>query len=260
MSGRDVAGLMPLCARGLTSLKLSSMAHLESLAPGSLARFERLRTLTITDNPQLRTIPQGLLTSARHQLKVNLSSNGLTWLDPASLPWPRVKELDLTSNPLHCDCHLIWLTEVTSTEVRGAECAGPGQLAGHALTADTPTHLMTCSVLGPGHISMLSVILVIISLGLGCISFAIYTFRRNLPRHRRLAIAEMSVSKSPWNTFSNDYFAHEPAELSSQQSCDRLDILQEAAPSRWTFMQPDCDCRGGSWSWSQDNSHVFTIR
>ena len=154
------------------------MAQLETLAPGSLARFERLRSLSITGNPRLRSLPRGLLTSARHPLTVNLTSNGLTWLDPASLPWPRVKELDLTSNPLHCDCHLTWLTELTSTEVTGAQCAGPGELTGHTLSADTPTQLMTCSLLRPSHISLLSVILVIISLALGCISFAIYTFRR----------------------------------------------------------------------------------
>ena len=119
-----------------------------------------------------------MVTTARHQLTVNLSSNGLTWIDPASLPWPRVKELDLTSNPLHCDCHLTWLTELTSTEIIGAQCAGPGKLTGHTLAVDTPTELMTCSLLAPSHISLLSVILVIISLALGCISFAIYTFRR----------------------------------------------------------------------------------
>ena len=160
------------------SLTLSSMANLETLAPGSLARFERLRLLTITDNPKLRSLPRGLLTTARYQLTVNLSSNGLTWLDPTSLPWPRVRELDLTSNPLHCDCQLTWLTELTSTALTGAQCAGPGKMTGHTLSADTPTQLMTCSLLAPSHISLLSVILVIISLALGCISFAIYTFRR----------------------------------------------------------------------------------
>ena len=166
------------CSRGLSSLTLSSMEHLETLAPGSLASLERLRSLTITGNPGLRSIPQGLLTSARHQLSVNLSSNGLIWLDPASLPWPRVTDLDLSSNPLHCDCRLTWLTELTGPEVTGAECAGPGKMTGLTLAADSPTQLMTCSLLGPSHLSLLSVILVIISLALGCISFAIYTFRR----------------------------------------------------------------------------------
>ena len=169
---------MTHCPRGVTSLTLSSMAHLETLAPGTLVRFERLRSLAITGNPKLRTLPKGMVTTAQHQLTVNLSSNGLTWIDPASLPWPRVKELDLTSNPLHCDCHLTWLTELTSTEIIGAQCAGPGKLTGHTLSADTPTELMTCSLLAPSHISLLSIILVIISLALGCISFAIYTFRR----------------------------------------------------------------------------------
>ena len=87
-----------------------------------------------------------------------------------------VQVLDLSQNPLHCDCHLSWLTQLSVTQVISATCYSPRNVAGTRVTEMVTSH-MTCSILNPAQISMLSVCLVIISLMLGIISFACYTFR-----------------------------------------------------------------------------------
>ena len=61
-----------------------------------------------------------------------------------------------------------------------------------------------------------------------------------MPRHRRLAIAEMSVTKAPWHTFANDYCGRDhQVPLGSHLSCSGDDLSlpqQEAAPSRWALL------------------------
>ena len=57
-----------------------------------------------------------------------------------------------------------------------------------------------------------------------------------MPRHRRLAIAEMSVTKAPWHTFANDYCGRDhQVPLASHLSCSGDGLSQPheaAAPSR----------------------------
>ena len=109
-------------------------------------------------------------------------SNNKMTLQKGSLNFQRiffailVQVLDLSQNPLHCDCHLSWLTQLSVTQVISATCYSPRNVAGTRVSEMVTSH-MTCSILNPAQISMLSVCLVIISLMLGIISFACYTFR-----------------------------------------------------------------------------------
>ena len=232
----ETAGLPP----SLASLHLSH-SELSQVLPGALARLTRLQRLELTDNPGLSWLPPGLLPSSQRPLAVNLSSNGLTWLPPSCLPSSRLSLLDLSNNPLHCDCELSWLTEVSS--LVGGQCASPPDLANVNIN-QIKNNKMSCSILRPAQISVLSLSLILVSLLLGCVSFGCFTCRR---KPRGLAIADMrslEVSKQ-WQTLSNDYSHH-------QQS-----VSPGEAASRWTFVQPPCDCHPGT---AGGGGGVFTIR
>ena len=160
----ETAGL-PL---SLAELEFSNMPALQDFRPGALSLFRGLEKLVVTGNKGVRWLPPGLLPQSDGPLTVNLSSNGLTWLDPSSLPWPRVSLLDLTDNPLHCDCELSWLTEFST--LTGAVCASPPALADLNMQ-DINISKMSCALLRPAQISVLSLVLVLVSLLLGCVSF-----------------------------------------------------------------------------------------
>ena len=76
--------------------------------------------------------------------------------------------LDLSNNPLHCDCELTWLTQLQDLE--GAVCASPPALANTNISSIDILN-MSCSLLRPAQISVLSLLLVFASLLLGCVSF-----------------------------------------------------------------------------------------
>lgn len=245
MGPRDVT-MLP---RSLVSITVSHMPSLNIIGEGTLTWFTRLEQLTIIDNPGLVSLPANLVTtSLSHQLMVNLSGNSLTWLDSTCLPWSRVSSLDLSDNPLHCDCRMsLWLSRLTlgdtMTRMSGT-CASPPHMLGTNIstidTTDQDTQSCPTSIMSPDQISLISVVLVLASIVLGCVSFACYTLRRNLPR--RLGIRDMET-KTPWHKVSEAYCHHQ-----------RPDTTDNVV-SRWTFIQPD-QCH---ISYNQC-SGVFTIR
>ena len=161
---QETAGL----PQSLAEIHISNVPALEDFQPGALTQFRELELVVVTGNPALSSLPPSLLSSPLRSLTLNLSSNGLTWLHPSSLPWTEVALLDLSNNPLHCDCELTWLTQLQDLE--GAVCASPPALANTNISSIDMIN-MSCSLLRPAQISVLSLLLVFASLLLGCVSF-----------------------------------------------------------------------------------------
>ena len=102
---------LALVPASVTSLQLSGMPRLRSLAPATLASLPRLRSLAISRNPQLAQLPRQLVTAAPLE-SLDLSSNQLAWLGAELVPWQLVTQLQLDHNPLHCHCRLDWLLQL----------------------------------------------------------------------------------------------------------------------------------------------------
>ena len=102
---------LALVPASVTSLQLSGMPRLRSLAPATLASLPRLRSLVISRNPQLAQLPRQLVTAAPLE-SLDLSSNQLAWLGAELVPWQLVTQLQLDHNPLHCHCRLDWLLQL----------------------------------------------------------------------------------------------------------------------------------------------------
>ena len=208
---RNVTKLQRGAFAGLQSLRsvdLSGSPLLESLAPGLLAGLPLLETICLSSLPRLTSLPVGLVLEGSRPLTLIARGSGLSWIDPGCLPWDRVQALDLTGNPLHCDCRLAWLVASLASLEHGlasiehgqasiehgqasgehtAICASPPSLAGHHLRHLRPDQLR-CVFLGPLQVapllhlhllqvSMVSICLVVISLALGCFTFLIYRHR-----------------------------------------------------------------------------------
>ena len=203
----------------LRSIQISHVQGLVTIEPGIFAGLQNLENITITSNPLLTFLPVGMVISGERALSVSVSDNGLTWLDPGCLPWDRLVFLDLSNNPLHCDCRLAWLAETISSSSHSAMCASPPELSGKNLTGLKPDQLR-CVFLGPLQVSVVSVCLVVISLALGCVTFLIYRSRRPRP-----AIADYPP----------------PAYHINNYKCDDWQNKEEPQSSRWTFLEPDCN-------------------
>ena len=153
----------------LTSLELTGARELTSIRTGALGRFVRLVNITITDNPSLAIIePRILGPGGSDGLNIDLARNSLESLDPASLPWARVSRLQLSGNPLRCDCDLAWLAEsLRHVPQHNATCLTPGHVSGAQLSE--LAELSTCHSLDTWHVALLitctcSLLLILLSL------------------------------------------------------------------------------------------------
>ena len=140
----------------LTSLRLTGALELASIRTGALGRLVNLVNITITDNPSLSVIEPGILGSdnSNDDLNIDLSRNSLQTLDPALLPWTQVKRLQLSGNPLQCDCRLAWLAEaLRHVPQHNATCHSPSHVSGQQLSE--LTELSTCHSLETWHVALL---------------------------------------------------------------------------------------------------------
>ena len=212
----------------LTQLKVTGAEALVRVEPAALADLTSLTNLSLANNPRLTFLPAGLLPAAgQAEVSVVLAGcTSLATLDPACLPWSRLASLDLADTRLECDCRLAWLptrlAALPRPVPRPALCAAPPALVGRKLKEIGGAELR-CALLGPAHLSALSVCLVLLSLSLGCVTFACYTCRRP-----KLAIADLPGRRLQFQ--------------SSESGGGKGEERGAGRDSRWTFLQPDCQC------------------
>ena len=204
---------------------MSNCPELTSIEPGLFASLQFLQELVIRENPKLDYLPVGLVLAGNQPLSVDASGNGLTWVDPGSLPWERVVDLDLTDNQLHCDCRIAWMIRaLRQTENHTALCEFPAQMSGLKIS-ELSEEEFKCVLLGPLQVSVLSVCLVMVSLALGIIGFLIY-------RHKKPTAA---ISDFPAPGYLQHY----------KGGCELgwVDKQNGYTDEDWAYLQPKCSCR-----------------
>lgn len=96
-----------------TNLKHLSLGHdrfLKHLSQDLFNHNSKLQSISIEQCPSLEQLPNGLFSSQRQLILVNLGQNALTTLQPHVFSnLTSLQRLILTGNPLYCDCNLTWL-------------------------------------------------------------------------------------------------------------------------------------------------------
>lgn len=94
----------------VSSVSLSFLPRLSVVHRGAFSNMSQLRTLQLHDNPQLLFIHPHAFRATPLLHRLFLHNNQLITLSASvrdSLP--RLDELHLYHNPLHCDCNIFWL-------------------------------------------------------------------------------------------------------------------------------------------------------
>lgn len=147
----------------ISHMQLSNCPNLLAIQSSTFDRFPHLTNITISNNPQLVSLGPSLIQSTQKKLSVDLSNNGLSWLDPKTLPWSQVLSLDLSNNPLHCDCSLSWLADIlVNMPHHQAICQTPSHITGTNITQYTA--LQECNTIESWHISVIITTSIIIIL------------------------------------------------------------------------------------------------
>uniref|UniRef100_A0A1B6DPN9 LRRCT domain-containing protein n=1 Tax=Clastoptera arizonana TaxID=38151 RepID=A0A1B6DPN9_9HEMI len=121
LSTNMVHEIKPVAFRSLFHLKvlrLSYMQYLSKIDSRAFVDNIRLETVIMDNNPNLKSIPTRIFHGNHHLLHVSVRGNSLSTLDSSHFPLDRLKSLDLSSNPLICNCSLLWLWDLVQQEFR----------------------------------------------------------------------------------------------------------------------------------------------
>ncbi|KAF2357816.1 Leucine-rich repeat [Trinorchestia longiramus] len=126
---RDFLGNLP----SLMSLKIERCPRLQSISQDAFVSGWLLQELSLKQNTRLRLLPPAALAPLLVLKTLDLSSCGLEALQPTQVPMRDLRVLDVSGNPLHCNCSLVWLAQVAANRTLAPgspTCAAPPQLYG----------------------------------------------------------------------------------------------------------------------------------
>lgn len=286
----------------LRSLDLVNCPRLASLEAGVFpGHLLQLETITIHHCPRLEMLPAGLVQpsssttptvpsgqmmvddvqalrgggAGARQLTITAADNGIRWVEAGSLPWPEVARLDLSGNPLDCNCELtaawdalsaasVTVGAATDTMINGPQllgvCGSPEALAGRNVSELSAAEL-ACSfdqlMLGPLEVSVLAVGLVLAALAVGIVSFLVYQSGRKVNRGpSSSAVGDVGspplVAYLP--TFTGGYGGG-ASDAANWKEKERIYSVTD----EWSYMAPACDCTDGLYLNHQPGAHLQGI-
>ncbi|XP_062420394.1 slit homolog 2 protein isoform X1 [Pungitius pungitius] len=137
----------------LTLIDLSNN-QISTLSNHSLSNMSELLTLILSYN-RLRCIPVRAFDGLKSLRLLSLHGNDISLIpEGAFKDLSSLSHLALGANPLHCDCHMQWLSDWVKSGYKEpgiARCSGPGDMADKLLLT-TPSKKFTCT--GPVDVSI----------------------------------------------------------------------------------------------------------
>lgn len=115
--------------KGLTNLKkldISGAPHLENIQKGAFSDNINIETIVLINNKKLETVEDGALVGLPNLKHLVLRDNAFKTLTEPMVSWNVLKALELTDNPIVCDCQLLWLIKLMSMKnLTNAYCTNP---------------------------------------------------------------------------------------------------------------------------------------
>lgn len=121
LSGNNFSNIDSIAFKSLFSLKsvkLNLIPNLESIDQRAFVDNVQLETVIINENMNLKELPNKLFQGNINLKSVSLKGNSLRKLEASHFPLERISFLDLSDNPLHCDCNLLWLWILVQLQVK----------------------------------------------------------------------------------------------------------------------------------------------
>ncbi|KFB51899.1 leucine-rich repeat-containing protein 4B [Anopheles sinensis] len=179
----------------LRMLDISGSLRLNRIESGAFEANTNLEEIVIASNKALTEIQEGALSGLPHLRRIVLKDNALTTLTDGMLSWNELVELDLSENPILCDCQILWLRNLlvsksnsSSTLAEGMPtpvnqipvvCAAPDRLREQVLQNLSP-ELLGCSHPDRQQQAIICVVLVGAAAILTTLALVIYKCRRRI--------------------------------------------------------------------------------
>lgn len=155
--------------KNLKKIDISGSIMLTTIESGAFLANSNLESISITSNKAFSDLHEGAFSALPYLKHLILRDNALVTLTESLTHWSDLEILDLTDNPLTCDCRMLWLRNLLSAKnVTHTQdhvlCAYPEKLRGQSLQRISSDVLGCTQSVSRGQ-TKLSVILV------GCAAF-----------------------------------------------------------------------------------------
>lgn len=169
--------------KGLSNLRkldVSGSADLERVEKGAFQDNLNLETVILANNRKLEKLDEGSLAGLPNLRHLVVKDNAFKTFPEFLLGWNELKRLDLTDNPIHCDCQLLWLSNMlASKNLTNVKCATPLQLRDKPLRSLSADDL-GCSFTDPVQQAILVTLCVSAVVLLGLLGLLLFRYRQRV--------------------------------------------------------------------------------
>lgn len=221
--------------KNLRLLDISGSIHLRRIEANAFATNTNLESITIISNKMLAEVQEGAFSGLPHLKHVVLRDNALTTLDEGLFPWSELQTLDLSENPIVCDCRVLWLRNLLilkNSSQFGSEqpeqtifCHAPERLRAEPLIAISPS-LLGCSHSTSRRQAMIGAFVVGSAATITALALLLYRYRRQLCEILKgrctdsnpLGHKEREYQKTYYD--EDTYLRHTYAQATNQHPCN----------------------------------------
>lgn len=168
----------------LRELKIEGSAKLKRIEAGAFTDNGNLESIIISSNIALTDIQDGVFNGLSHLKSVVLKGNALSTLNEGRFAWNELQMLDISDNPIVCDCRVLWLRNVlasrnTTQNEPSVICASPERLRGRNL-AEITSDLPGCLTTDPKRQAIIGALLVGIAAVATTLALLIFRCRKRI--------------------------------------------------------------------------------
>lgn len=219
--------------KGLKNLKILEIigaAQLERIEKGAFEDNINLETATFIINKRLAVIEDSTLLGLPKLKHVSLRDNAIVTLSETVFIGKELKQLDLSDNPIFCDCQLLWLHELLNekSNFTQIQCAAPDHLKDKHLKALTADDL-GCVLHDTRQQTIICIVVVACVATIVTLVLILYRYRKNM---------QEKLKDYKWNKGRKNLEYHKP--ISTEEDCIVRGIhpAQYPAPPHTAGLRP----------------------
>ncbi|XP_052782632.1 slit homolog 1 protein-like [Mya arenaria] len=144
LNGIHVDHLVSGMFHGLTSLDtllLMFMHDLISIGPDAFSGLDSLRNIDLSHSEFLLVIEETAFMSTKNLTHLYLNNCSLSYIPANLVAWSTLIGLNVTNNPIHCDCKNSWMLDddifgnntYVKNEIQNLKCASPKKHRGQSI-------------------------------------------------------------------------------------------------------------------------------
>ncbi|XP_074027159.1 uncharacterized protein isoform X2 [Leptinotarsa decemlineata] len=169
--------------KGLTNLRkidITGANNLEHLEKGTFSDNLNLETIVLVSNKRLESLEDGALVGLPNLRHLVLRENSIRTISESVTSWNELRALELTDNPINCDCQLLWLIKsINSKNLTNVQCSTPLRLRDRSLRTLTADEL-GCSFRDSRQQAIIITFCVSATILLGLLGLFLFRYRQRV--------------------------------------------------------------------------------